>query len=199
MKKNQLEDYCQFIRVINQRISEYFDSQKDYIFCKEGCSYCCKKGEYPCSELEFEFIKLGFATLDNNTKNKIAENIYKVKKEKENFTGKVFDYVCPFLIDDRCSIYNFRMVICRTFGVPYYTKKDGKTEYKIPFCVDYGLNYSNVYDKDTLKLSSELNSKHGLESEPLAFNSGVKFFREKFGEDIMHLDFGETKALIDWL
>ena len=55
-----MEKYFQFIRVIMERINAHFEAQKEYIHCKEGCALCCKNGEYPCSELEFEFIKLGF-------------------------------------------------------------------------------------------------------------------------------------------
>ena len=79
MKENQIEEYCQFIRVIQSRIDEHFEKQKEYIHCKEGCAYCCKNGEYPCSELEFEFIKLGFMALEKEIQQKIIDKVLKLK------------------------------------------------------------------------------------------------------------------------
>ena len=56
----QIENYLQFLRVLNIRLNEHFENQKEYIHCKEGCSNCCKNGQYPCSKFEFEFLKFGF-------------------------------------------------------------------------------------------------------------------------------------------
>ena len=49
------------------------------------------------------------------------------------------------------------------------------------------------------KLLWELFKKTGYKAEPVAYNLGVQFLMEKFGKDIMDIDFGEVKALIEWL
>ena len=199
MKENQIAAYCQFLRVLQGRLQEHFEDQKEYIHCKEGCAHCCKNGEYPCSELEFEFLKIGFAQLDAQTQRIIVDNIVQLKKDKENFKGEQFLYKCPFLIDDRCSVYNFRMIICRTFGLAYYREEDEKKNMRAPFCMEFGLNYGDVYDKETKTFSKELFEKSGHKTEPVAYNTGVQFLMEKFGKEIMDIDFGEEKTLIDWL
>lgn len=202
MKENQMEGYFQFIRVIMERINAHFEAQKEYIHCKEGCALCCKNGEYPCSELEFEFIKLGFVTLPAETQQIIIDKIIKLKEEKSKLKeGEKFIYECPFLMDDRCSIYRNRMIICRTFGLSYYDQDDEtkKNTLKVPFCMNNGLNYSEVYDKEKNTFSSDMFKQTGYKTEPVAYNLGVQFLIEKFGKDIMDLDFGEIKALIDWL
>ncbi len=202
MKENQMESYFQFIRVIMERINAHFEAQKEYIHCKEGCSHCCQNGEYPCSELEFEFIKLGFMTLSPDIQQVIINKVINLKQEKEKCPkGQKFIYECPFLIDNRCSIYRHRMIICRTFGLSYYDKDDEtkKNTLKVPFCMNEGLNYSEVYDKEKNTFSTELFKKTGYKAEPVAYNLGVQFLMEKFGKDIMDLDFGEVKALIEWL
>ena len=201
MEEEKLEKYCQFIRVIQNRIDEHFEKQKEYIHCKEGCAYCCKNGEYPCSELEFEFIKLGFMSLDKEIQQKIINNVLKIKADKAANTKDKFIYECPFLLDDRCSIYKYRMIICRTFGLSYYDKDDDKKKntLKVPFCMHQGLNYSEVYDQNKKVFSTDLYRKLGYLNEPMAYSLGVESLMDKFGKDIMHIDFGEIKTLIEWL
>ena len=202
MDKKELELYCQFLRVINQRIDEHFENQKEFICCKEGCAMCCKNAQYPCSKLEFEFLKIGFSSLPLEKQKIIISNIEHIKNElKEHKEGK-FIYTCPFLINDRCSVYNFRMIICRTFGLAYYKETDKENEpnvINVPFCVYDGLNYSTVYDVESKTLSSKKKENLHYKNEPVAFNLDMKSLKEKFGQDIMNLDFGEEKALIDWL
>lgn len=199
--KERMEKFYQFIRVIMERINSHFEDQKEYIHCKEGCSLCCEKGEYPCSELEFEFLKQGFSLLNKDIQQQIVENIVQLKKEKAEFDGKLFMHKCPFLINHRCSVYPFRMIICRTFGLSYYEKAtyEEKNTLKVPFCIEQGLNYSEVYDKENQTFSTELFKKTGYKKEPLTYNLDVEFLVKKFGQEIMDLDFGEFKRLLDWL
>lgn len=199
MNVNFIEKYCQFIRVIMGRLNSHFEEQKDYIFCKEGCALCCKNGEYPCSELEYEFLKLGFATLDEDTQKIILAKIEKLKEEKSKSTAKPFVHECPFLINDRCSVYRHRMIICRTFGLAYYKNENGKQVIKSPFCMENGLNYHNVYDKNSKIFSKELFKKTGLKQEPIAYNLDRNTLIQKFGREIMELEFGEDKPMLDWL
>ena len=108
---------------------------------------------------------------------------------------------CPFLINHRCSVYPYRMIICRTFGLSYYDKDEyeKRNVLKVPFCIEQGLNYSEVYDQGNKTFSTELFKKTGYKKEPLTYNLGVEFLVKKFGQEIMDLDFGEFKRLIDWL
>ena len=41
--------------------------------------------------------------------------------------------------------------------------------------------------------------KTGYKKEPLTYNLGVEFLVKKFGQEIMNLDFGEFKRLLEWL
>ena len=201
MEEQELSKYCQFIRVISKLIEEHFEDQKEYIHCKEGCAHCCKNGEYPCSKLEFDFLKIGFMTLPMDVQQKIVNKIVQLKAEKSVFTGERFIHECPFLIDNRCSVYNFRMIICRTFGLTYYEKTDPDKPGTIrsPFCMEQGLNYSDVFDQPTKTFSKEKFIKSGHKKEPIAYKLGLENLKHKFGQEVMDLDFGETKALLEWL
>ena len=69
-----LEDftrYKQYLNTVKKIIDSRFEDQKEFIYCKQGCAHCCKKGTYPLSRIEFEYLSLGFLNLENNVKEEI--------------------------------------------------------------------------------------------------------------------------------
>ena len=104
--------------------------------------YPTKDHEYPFSWLEMGYLMQGFLALDEQTKNIIKQNIEKLKEEKANFTGKRFEYCCPFLINGKCSVYKNRGLTCRIHGLAHL-KRDGTVN--VPYCANDGLNYSKVF------------------------------------------------------
>ena len=202
MDNYNLEIYEKFIRVITGRINEHFEEQKEYLCCKEGCALCCQSGQYPCTSLELEYLSLGFSYLPQEIQEKIYSNIDKIKKEKADFKGEKFLYTCPFLIDNKCGVYNHRLIVCRTFGLIYFNEDAEVSKInplKVPFCFEKGLNYSKVYDKEKNNLSVKKCKEQGYKNEPIAYNLNFKQYREKVGKNMLNLDFGEEKSLIDWL
>ena len=179
--------YIKYLEIIDLKLNEMFNKQRPFIKCKRGCAYCCREGEYPVSELEYIGMMLYYNSLDNNLKDIINENITNLlaKKRKKY-------YECPFLIEGNCAIYPARPIICRTFGLIVFTKNGQK---RIPFCVNIGLNYSEVYDSATSKIVKC--APDG--TEPTAFNVSRLNMRSKEMEETFDIFFGEDKALIDWL
>lgn len=191
-----IQKYELYLTYMNKKLAEFFEQQSPYIFCKEGCSHCCEKGEYPFSEIEFAYLMIGVKTLSPDVITQIEENIDKIKSEREQRKDeKQFMYACPFLINHRCSLYNFRGIICRTHGLAFFNK-DKKL--LVPACVDKGLNYSNVYDFENKTISDEKYAASGIEQEPLAHNVGMHFMTNNSLTDELKLDFGEIKPMIDW-
>lgn len=191
----KIADYILYIAYLNKKLEKFFENQKPYIFCKKGCSKCCENGEYPFSKLEHEFLMIGFSKLPLDIQQKIMKKISQIKKNKESATGE-FTYECPFLINHECSVYDFRGIICRSFGL-MSINPEGKT--KIPFCAFENLNYSNVVDKSTKIISSEKYEKLGDNiPEPLAYNVGYKFLTGENIEKNFHINFGDKKTLIEW-
>ena len=179
--------YNAYLDFINKELKKMFETQKAFIKCKKGCSYCCKEGEYPISELEYVNLMFEFNELDDEIKDKITENITDLlEKERTKM------YQCPFLINDECAVYKARAIICRTFGLISY---DDKGKKRMPFCVNLNLNYANVYDKET----STITKKAEDGSEPVAYNIDRKFLRSKRIEKEFNIYFGEDKPLIEWL
>ena len=114
---------------------------------------------------------------------------------KKDFKGKKFVYDCPFLINNECVVYNYRGIVCRSFGL-MTVGEDGKI--KVPFCCYQGLNYANVMEEDGKHVSEEKFKKLGCKEEPTAFNVSYKFLTDPDFERGFNFSFGEKKPLIDW-
>lgn len=194
-----IEKYEKYLDNIGISLNKFFTRQKPYICCKEGCSLCCETGEYPFTKLEFQYAMIGYNELNEEEKDIIQKKIEQIKINKQKSTEKVFMHECPFLIDKKCSIYKYRGLICRNHGLLYYTTDiNGKAIYSIPHCVRDGLNYSNVYDKTAGMISSKKWEETGIETEPVSYNVGLEFLLNNETTQALELDFGESKALIDW-
>ena len=179
--------FREYLEFLDREIAKMFDAQKPFIKCKEGCAYCCKDGEYPVSELEYVNMMFYYNELEDSLKDRVNENI---KNLLEKSRGKMYE--CPFLIDNKCSIYPARAIICRTFGLISY---DDKGKKRIPFCVDLDLNYSVVYDKNTHMITRS--AEDG--TEPVSYNIDRKFLRSNKIEKEFNIFFGEDKPLVEWL
>lgn len=190
-----LNNYIKYLELLNHKLNKFFEQQKPYIFCQKGCAKCCQNGEYPFTEIEFQLLKLGFAKLPQDLQQKISDNISAIKAQKAKSNEKVFVYECPFLINNECSVYLYRGIICRTFGL--MSAIEGNRP-KIPFCSREGLNYSNVLNKENDVISSELYKKLNLDVEPVAYNIDYEFLTSENIERIYGFKFGDKKALIDW-
>lgn len=192
-----LAKFKEYLYIIESRLlKKYFEAQKEYIHCKEGCADCCKHGEYPTSEVELVYLMSAYHALDNETKKQIIANIDEIKANREANNGM---YKCPFLIDNKCSVYNNRTIICRTHGLLFYIKdKDGNSRNKMPACVNKGLNYSEVYDIEQKIISPEMWEKSGIKAEPKAYNISREALLDNDIVRDMGVEFGESRALIDW-
>ncbi|MBQ6516625.1 YkgJ family cysteine cluster protein [bacterium] len=193
MDVESLKNYKTYIDFIMGRIDKFFEKEKPYIACKRGCAKCCKNAEFPFSNIEFDFLMLGFYQLDDETKNKIRENVKKTLELKKENKEETFLYTCPFLIDNVCSNYDYRGIICRTFGL--ITEKDGKS--KVPFCCFEGLNYSAILSDDKKGFSDEKIKELGLE-DPSSFNVRYEFLTSDDFGNSFKFKFGDKKAMIDW-
>lgn len=196
-----IEKYKKYLELVGQKLlKKYFEQQKEYIHCKEGCSHCCESGQYPFSDVEFQYAMLGYNELSENQKNIIQAKVKEIKEQQNSDSSDDdFMYECPFLINKTCSIYEHRGIICRTHGLMFFvTDKNGKSKNKIPNCVHLGLNYSNVYDETTKTISIEKWKTTTIETEPVAYNLGLKFLLNNVLTEELELKFGEEKALIDW-
>ncbi|MGE0201681.1 MAG: YkgJ family cysteine cluster protein [Candidatus Melainabacteria bacterium] len=85
---------------------EAWELYKGQMACKKGCSACCR-GDFNITVLEGWTLKAAVDTLPEATRTRIAENLKNLSPER-----------CPLLLDDACSVYAERPVLCRVFGFP---------------------------------------------------------------------------------
>jgi len=188
--------YQIFLKTFQKEIDRMFLEQAEFIKCKEGCSYCCEKGEYPFSKLEFEYLLEGYKKLEPEQKKKILFNIARVNEKKAQNNNENFMYDCPFLINNRCSVYENRGIICRTFGLLCEHDNERLT---MPFCQSLGLNYSKIYDKEKGQLITEKDGQKLCETEPRAYRIARENVLNLSIAKNLNIDWGESKTLIDYL
>ena len=190
-----IENYVKYLTFLDMELKKFFESQKPYIKCKKGCAKCCKNAMFPYSALEMRYLMEGLMSLHSEIQDKVSLKIKSILEEKKNFTEEKFHYDCPFLINDECAVYEYRGILCRTFGLMTYIE-NGKI--KAPFCAFSGLNYSNVIDPETEQISPEKYVELGSPKEPLAFNVDYKFLTDDNTESAFNIKFGDKKPLIEW-
>ena len=175
-----LKKYEKFLEKFDKKLEKYFKNQSEYISCKEGCSGCCEVGDYPFTQLEMMYLMQGFKTLPAMTQAMVRNNLLSIKK---NRVSTHFFYQCPFLINNRCSVYKYRGLTCRTFGLAYLC---GDKTVKLPECVHQGLCYSKVMDGDMLTI------------EPIKESLSLTDIINSPEAKELQLEFGMSRSLVDW-
>lgn len=175
-----LKKYERFLKDFDKKLKKYFSQQSEHICCKEGCSGCCEIGDYPFTQLEMMYLMEGFKNLPTETKIQVKNNLMAIKKNR--FSTHLF-YKCPFLINKKCSVYKYRGLTCRTFGLAYLIDKK---IVKVPECANEGLCYSKVYNDGELV------------TEPVKEDlSLLKITNSQLAKS-HKLEFGESRSLVDW-
>ena len=175
-----LKRYEKFLKELDKKLKKYFDEQSEYICCREGCSQCCEVGDYPFTQLEMMYLMQGYKELPPELQMRVRNNLISVK---QNRLSLHFYYTCPFLINNRCSVYEHRGITCRTFGLAHLI--DNETV-KIPACSSDGLCYSKV-TKDGI-----------LTVEPVKENLNLTEITNGELAKKYNLDFGESRSLVNW-
>lgn len=195
-----LENYLIYLSLITKKIQKHFELQKEYICCKRGCSKCCRQAQFPYSQIEFELIYKGLLELTPDIRKQVLDNIDKtiIEKQKHNEEkpDEKFKYNCPFLINNECSVYSNRGLMCREFGLLTYAPGREK-DLNIPFCAYEGLNYSKVIDEVINEKKSDL-EKNNTSSELLAYKFDYSALINEDTAKIYGFRFGEVKPLIEW-
>ena len=196
MLSTNLQNYLIYLNFIQNKLNKYFEAQSPFIFCKSGCGMCCHNQQFPFSQIEAEYLLLGFAKLPPETFEIVNNNLINTLQKKKDYTGNEFRYDCPFLINDSCSNYEYRGLVCRSFGL-MLPSEDGNLG--VPFCCFKGLNYSNVVNFKTYEISQYKYKKLKTDKTPNAYNVSYKFLVNDDFAKGFNFEFGEIKPMIDWL
>lgn len=195
-----LEKYIEYTEVLKEKLDAYFKDQKEFLKCKAGCDICCTTSYYPVSNLEYDYIRIGFNELFNeeekNIINQKALNILKDRRisAKTNPNLQEYSYDCPFLVNGACGVYKYRALLCRSHGL-IYKDVDKANKNNAPYCMTLGLNYSDLYDKETKQFCEEKAKTLGIKATPKVYDLSYSVLMEGAGG----LDFGDVRMLVEWI
>ena len=110
-----MNSYQQFQNNVDVFFERVLNNNNEKMKCKSGCSQCCH-AKFSVFAWEASVIIDYFESMSYQEK---AATIQKWPSQNS-------DSVCSFLVDDQCTIYSSRPIICRTQGLPLYI--DGKMD-----------------------------------------------------------------------
>lgn len=187
--------YKKYLESLDKVLRKEFKSQKPFIKCQKGCSFCCEVGDYPFSRLEMEYLMAGLLTLDVEAQKKIKAEIKRLLKEKLSYNGQ-FMHRCPFLAEEKtCFLYERRGIVCRTFGLASFENSEKGVYVKLPECVKKKLNYSEVFDGKEVVVENFKN--FGVES-PVNHSLNLNYYERNLPNEFKDLEFGEIRPMLDW-
>ncbi len=117
------------LKDLQEKASDFFAQyEKKYqkqMKCASGCSHCCIAG-LSIFSWEAELILDWFKSLDKEEAERIV-GLWKNKSDTSftNVSGEKATS-CSFLVNDQCSIYPRRPIICRTQGMGLKWSENGK-------------------------------------------------------------------------
>jgi len=107
-----LANYLSLLARVDQLCGEITVQFAGQISCKAGCSSCCRH------------LSL-FAIEAANLVKAVSKLPVEVRKTLAGGIGWPANGSCPLLLDDCCTVYASRPVICRTHGLPLLAEADG--------------------------------------------------------------------------
>ncbi len=110
----------QLVKRVDQLCKIAEEALHEHLSCAEGCSSCCKA--ITLFPVEAAAISAAVAALSKDEAEALRHHA-KVGVKRD---------VCPLLLDNRCLIYAFRPIICRTHGLPIMFTDQG--ERRVDYC-----------------------------------------------------------------
>jgi len=123
-----VSSYKKFIEHVDQLSSKIQTRYSKHLNCRAGCAGCCHH-HLSVFAVEAEETRAAIEALPIPIRSRVEERAREVIKRE----AQGAPVACPLLIDNRCSIYESRPLICRTQGLPLLIEaEDGEQE--VDFC-----------------------------------------------------------------
>lgn len=122
------QGYRQFIEQVDKLAAKLSSRYARHLACRAGCSGCCHH-HLSVFGVEAAAVREAIEALPEAARVVIEQQARDViRREAEGQP-----VACPLLLDNRCSIYALRPLICRTQGLPLLIEaEDGEQE--VDFC-----------------------------------------------------------------
>jgi uncharacterized protein len=133
--------YRRFIEQVDRLTAKLQARYSKHLVCRAGCAGCCRH-HLSVFPVEAEEARAAIETLPAPIRARVEEQALEIIKREAR--GELV--ACPLLVNDHCSIYESRPLICRTQGLPLLLEaEDGGLE--VDFCP---LNFTGAGAVDDL-------------------------------------------------
>ena len=117
-----LKSYADFIERYNQELNRLDEIFGKYRQCKSKCPTCCHS-LIKISYIEAYSLKKGFQQLSSKVQTQILHNVWINNFILKTDPSKKDDLICPLLSDDNCSLYDYKPLLCTSFGFPIFNEE----------------------------------------------------------------------------
>lgn len=158
-----------------ERLTERYTN---HLVCRPGCSACCRH-HLSVFKVEADILREAIGRLPEDMRQRIRRQSEDV--DRLEVLGEPVS--CPLLVDDRCSVYESRPLICRTQGLPLLFENE-EDEQEVDFCP---LNFNSPgaiddLNQDSLVPLDAINLKLALVNVQHCIEAGVE--KGKIGDRI---------------
>jgi hypothetical protein len=120
--------YDHLIEQIDALVAMLSSYYSRHLICHAGCSGCCYH-HLSIFAIEAAAVRRAIESVPDDLRGRIEAQARSLG-ERESRGEKI---ACPLLVDDRCSIYESRPIICRTQGLPLLLEADDGAP-EVDFC-----------------------------------------------------------------
>lgn len=135
------ESYRQLIEHVDKLTARLSSQYARHLVCRSGCSGCCRH-HLSVFAVEAAAVRQAVDVLPEPLRQRLTQQAHKVLEMEAHGEPTA----CPMLVDDRCSIYAARPLICRTQGLPLLLEADDG-EAEVDFCP---LNFTAPEDRKSV-------------------------------------------------
>jgi uncharacterized protein len=122
--------YRQLVEQVDYLAARLASRYARHLACRAGCSGCCHH-HLSVFLVEADAVREAIEALPPEIRSTVVQQAREVA-EREADDQPV---ACPLLVEDRCSIYEARPLICRTQGLPLLIQiEGGNGEAEVDFC-----------------------------------------------------------------
>ena len=177
-----LDAFAEKIRDLYVRMGSAYDTAAAcYGFSCSGCDEnCCEERFYHHTLAEFLYLLKGIQACDEQTRQRIFSRARKVAElyREHDAAGEAQRVMCPLNREGICSLYEYRLMICRLHGIPYRMRRPDGTEtrgggcHRIEWDISAGKSAESMLDRT--ELYRELSHIEIELRQKLGFGSRIK-------------------------
>jgi uncharacterized protein len=157
---------------VSHNCSQLHQLHLEHTQCRKGCSSCCM--DFSLLPVEFHYI------------------LHHIKSGPITINNEAIEGQCIFLVNNACTIYEHRPIICRSHGLPILFMDEEGENFNLSFCP---LNFNDV-DDDYFSLE---NSYHQDTINSKLYQNNKSFVGNLQGQHYSERQMLEMSRLKDFL